>query len=73
MINNHMKTKFIYNINYYSYIIIYVVFFSYIILYAFLLKEISIYYTYMMFFLTGLMLGYMIADKAHKYLKKVKN
>lgn len=66
-----MKTKIIYKLYYYSYMIIYVLFFTYSFLYAFLLNGLSKYYTYLLFIFIGLILGYIIADRAHKYLKKM--
>ncbi len=65
-----MKLRVIYKLYEYSYIIIYGVFLIYLLLYAFWLKDISKYYTYLMIFLSGILLGYIIADKAHRYLKK---
>ncbi|MDO9154361.1 MAG: hypothetical protein Q7U47_11795 [Paludibacter sp.] len=65
--------KLLYYIFDYSYIIIKSVFFVYLFLYVFILKEKSIYYTYLMTFIVGILLGYIIADKAHRYLKKIYN
>jgi hypothetical protein len=65
-----MKNKIIYNLCYYSYIVVYVVFIIYLIVYSVFLREMSIYYTYLMIFCSGILLGYIVADKVHQYLKK---
>lgn len=65
-----MRKKIIYNLCYYSYIVVYVVFIIYLIVYSVFLREMSIYYTYLMIFFSGILLGYIVADKVHRYLKK---
>jgi len=67
-----MIKKIIYNLCCYSYIIVYVIFIIYLIMYSIFLREMSIYYTYLMIFCSGILLGYIVADKANLYLKKNK-
>ncbi len=54
---------------YHSYNIVLFLFLSFFICYSLFLYKKSIYYTYIMIFLWGLLLGYILADKAHRYLK----
>jgi hypothetical protein len=42
----------------------------YLLAYILLLKDKSIYFTYIMIFLTGILIGYIFADKAHKFLNR---
>ena len=65
-----MIKRIIYTLCYYSYVIVYVVFIIYLIMYSVFLREMSIYYTYLMILCSGILLGYIIADKVHLYLKK---
>jgi len=65
-----MIKKIIYNLCCYSYVIVYVIFIIYLIVYSVFFWEMSIYYTYLMIFCSGILLGYIIADKANRYLKK---
>jgi hypothetical protein len=67
-----MKSNIKYKLYYYSYIIIYSFFLTYVLVYVFFLKTISIYYTYLMILVTGILIGYMIADKAHRYVNNNK-
>jgi hypothetical protein len=62
--------KLIYNLFYYSYHIVYGLFLAYILLYAIFLRSLSIYYTYLMIFIGGLLLGFIFSEEASKYLKK---
>ncbi len=56
---------------YYSYIIVFTIFIIYLLIYAFILKNSSIiYYKYLLIFLSGILLGYIFADCAHRFLKK---
>jgi len=57
----------------YSKFIIFWVFGVCLCVYILLLKEISIYFTYVMIFLSGILVGYLFSDKAHKKLGNVSN
>jgi len=65
-----MFSKIIYKLYEYSFVIIFNLFFFYLVSYILWLKELSKYFTFLMIFLGGGLLGYVIADKAHRYLKK---
>ena len=65
-----MKTKIIWATLYYSYYIVWGLFIIYLLFFSMFLKGLSVYYTYVMIFLGGLLLGYYIANTAYRYLKK---
>jgi len=65
-----MKKHLLWLLYYYSYNIVIFLFMGYLIFYSVFLRNLSIYYTYLLLFLGGLLLGYILADKAYRFLKK---
>lgn len=65
--------KILFKLCYYSYIIIVTLFVTYLLVYTFLLKDAHvIYYKYLLIFLAGILLGYILSDGANTYLRKSK-
>lgn len=52
----------------YLYHVINITFIIYLAIYVLFLKDDSIYYTYLMILLSGVFLGYTLADKAYRYI-----
>jgi len=66
-----MKKKLFIKLCYYSYIIVFTLFIAYLLIYAFMLKDSPVvYYKYLLIFFAGILLGYIVADSSHRYLKK---
>jgi hypothetical protein len=62
--------KIIWLLFYQSYNIVLVGTLGYLFVYSIYLRKQSIYFTYIMLFLGGLLLGYIFADQAYRFLKK---
>lgn len=65
-----MKRKFLFNLYYYSYNTVHALSLIYLLLYAFWLKNISIYYTYIMILVLVILLVHNIFNKTPSSLKK---
>lgn len=65
-----MKNKILYNIAYYTHIIISILFWLYFLMYVFFYRTLPNIYKYIFILLIGIYLGYTIAIWAVKYLKK---
>lgn len=62
--------KIIWLLFYQSYNIVLVGTMGYLFVYSIYLRTQSIYFTYIMLFLGGLLLGYIFADQAYRFLKR---